>query len=224
MKKDNSSKTERTRAAQAAGLERNPHLFKQVLNASGVAMSIRDEDLCPIFANQAFIDFYGYSVEELCTLPLSEVLPKETFILNRETIRPTVLAGNSWEGEYTIRTKSGRLCSVWGRFDPVKDASGKVTHAITLMRDASATMRLRNALTQTERHLHFLSENTSDCLFRIRLTDGRYDYISSAIESITGYSPQEFYETPRLFERLSPDDWVETFELWWSELDRKSVV
>ena len=70
--------------AQVAGLERNPHLFKQVLDASGVAMTIRDCNLRPIFANQAFTDFYGYSVEELRSLPLSKILLKKT--LDRKSV------------------------------------------------------------------------------------------------------------------------------------------
>lgn len=198
-------------------LDLNPQLFKQVLEASGVAMVIRGPNLRPLFANKAFVDFYGYSIEEMRTIPLADAVPEETYVLFMESIGPAVLGGKSWEGEYVIRTKAGRLCQVWGRFDPVIDDDGNVTHAISIMRDASASMRLRNALTQTERHLHFLAENTSDCLFRLRLSDGRYDYISSAVESITGYPPQEFYEVPRLFERLTPSDWAETFETWWGE-------
>ena len=217
MKKDNSNTAKTPSELRTEDLDLNPHLFKQLLNASGVAMAIRDATLRPIFANQAFVDFYGYSIEDYQVMPPEDLLTKETYDLYINTIKPTVLSGNSWDGEYTIRTKGDRLCAVWGRFDPVIDDSGKVINAISIMRDASPTKRLRNALTQTERHLNFLADNTSDCLFRLRLSDGRYDYISSAVESITGYPPQDFYETPRLFERLTPEDWVETFERWWGE-------
>jgi len=208
---------ERPPASHATDLERNPHLFKQVLNASGVAMVIRDSDLRPIFANQAFTDFYEYSAEELRGMRLVDLLPENTLVLHTDTIKPTVLSGSSWEGEYTIRTKGGRLHTVWGRFDPVIDATGTITHAISIMQDASTSMSLRNALTQTERHLRFLADNTSDCLFRLRLSDGRFDYISSAAESITGYTPREFYNTPMSFKKLIPNDWSDTFELWWDE-------
>lgn len=195
----------------------NLSLFKQVLEASGVAMSIRDAELRPVYANQAFLDFYGYSLSEIQEAVLTHILTPDTLALYTDTIIPTLNSGESWEGEYVLRAKQGRLHAVWGRFDPILGANGTLSYVISIMRDASTSMRLRNALTQTERHLKFLSENTSDCLFRLRLTDGRYDYISSAAESITGYTPQEFYETPRLFERMTPTDWSETFELWWGE-------
>jgi len=203
--------------------EASPHLFKQVLEASGVAMSIRRPDLFPVYANQAFWDLYGYTAEEMHDLTLDGVLPDMTLTLYSETVVPTVQSGESWEGEYVIRSKSGRLRSVWGRFDPVLDERGALTHVISIMRDASASQRLRNALQQTERHLKFLTENTSDCLFRLRLTDGRYDYMSSAMESISGYKPQEFYENPMLFRTIAPPEWMKTLEMWWGEfLEGKS--
>jgi len=201
----------------ASEMELKPYLFKQVLEASGVAMAIRDTTLAPIFANRAFLDFYGYTMAEVHATPKETMLPDPTIVLYREIIIPFMRSGQSWEGEYAIRTKPGRLNMVWGRFDPVMNTQGELTHVISIMRDASASKRLRNALTQTERHLQFLADNTSDCLFRIRLADGRYDYISSAVENITGYSPQEFYETPRLFEVLTPSEYDDTMELWWSE-------
>lgn len=196
----------------------NQHLFEQVLSASGVAMAIRDTGLRPIFANQAFTDFYGYTLAEIAGGMAEDILPGKPQSPLDQTVGPMVCAGQSWEGEYAIRTACGRLCPVWGRFDPVLDNAGRLTHVISIMRDASASLRLRNALTQSERHLHFLAENTRDCLFRLRVADRRFDYISPAVESITGYSPQEFYEIPGLFERLMPGEWAEILDLWWREM------
>ncbi|MFH1912975.1 MAG: PAS domain S-box protein [Pseudomonadota bacterium] len=207
-----------SKTSPPAGREISPHLFEQVLSASGVAMAIRDAALRPIFANQAFTGFYGYSLEDILEGRAEDILPGPPLALLSETLAPAMREGRSWEGEYAIRTASGRLFPVWGRFDPVFDDSGRLTHVISIMRDASARLRLRNALTQSERHLRFLTENTRDCLFRLRLTDKRFDYISPAVESITGHPPQEFYEVPGLFERLVPADWAGVRDLWWNEL------
>ncbi len=201
-----------------AKIEDHPELFRQVLEASGVAMAIRAPSLRPIFANHAFTDFYGYEIAELQEVPAGGVLPEKTQKLYKETIIPAIEVGESWEGEYVIRTRAGRLHSVWGRFDPVQNCDGELTHVISVMRDSSSSRRLRNALNQTERHLNFLTENTSDCLFRMRLSDRGYDYISPAVESITGYSPQEFYEKSVLVRTLTPPEWREAVETWWQEL------
>jgi PAS domain S-box-containing protein len=198
----------------------HPHLFEQLLNASGVAMSIRNTDLRPIFANQAFTDFYGYTIPEMLAKTSEDILPAATLTLLKEIVAPKIKAGRSWEGEYVIRTKTGRQCPVWSRFDPVLDTTGRLTHVISIMRDATPSMQLRNALTQSERHLHFLSENTRDCLFRLRLPDWRFDYLSPAVESITGYSPGEFYQRHTLLMERLPEDWAEVMQLWRSEQEQ----
>lgn len=201
----------------APKMDMKPHLFRQVMEVSGVAMAIRTTELKPVYANDAFLEFYGYTMQEITEKPLETMLPAETLELYQTAVIPSLQGGHSWEGEYIVRRKSGRSHAVWGRFDPVLDESGQLTHVISVMRDASDSMRQRNALTQTERHLKFLSDNTGDCLFRIRLDDGKYDYISSAVESITGYPPQVFYETPRFFQRITPVEWHEVILQWRAE-------
>lgn len=205
-------------AKDLADLESNPRLLQQLLDASGVPISIRNTELRHTFVNKAYTENYGYTLEDLHALVPGSVLTKESMALYFDEVAPSIKSGKSWEGEYTIWTKDRRKILVWGRFDPVFDYEGALVRVIAVTRDVSSSMRLRNALTQAERHLKFLTQNTSDCLFRIRLTDGGYDYISPAIESITGYSQQEYYSTPRLFERIAAEGWKETFDLWWREL------
>jgi PAS domain S-box-containing protein len=218
MKKESTGNTHDGPLAADSSGNVNPHLFEQVLDASGVAMAIRDSRLSPLFANQAFRDFYGHTMEYILTTPKEVALPADTISLYSDDIQPAMAAGLTWEGTYDIRTLAGETRKVWGRFTPVLDDDAALTHVISIMRDAADFERMRKTLTQTERHFSFLAENPSDCLFRVRLSNGRCDYISSAIESITGYHPQEFYDTPKLFRRLFPDAWRGTISQWWQEL------
>jgi len=218
MKKESTGNTHGGPLAADSNGTVNPRLFEQVLDASGVAMAIRDTRLSPVFANQAFRDFYGHTMEYIRATPKEIALPADTLSLYADEVRPAMAAGLTWEGAYDIRTLKGEVRKVWSRFTPVLNDAGSLTHVVSIMRDASDFKRMRKALIQTERHLSFLAENTSDCLFRVRLSDGRCDYIGSAIGSITGYSPQEFYDTPKLFRRLFPDAWRGTIRQWWQEL------
>lgn len=194
-----------------------PQLFEQVLDASGMAMAIRDTALTPVFTNQAFRALYGHTVEYIRDTPPEAVLPKGTQALYTNHIRPAMASGLNWEGTYDIRTETGGTRKVWSRFTPVLDDDGALTHVVSVMRDTANFKLMRQALSQTERHLNFLAENSSDCLFRIRLSDGRCDYIGSSVANVTGYSQQEFYGMPELYRHLFPDDWQETVREWWRE-------
>lgn len=219
MKKDSTNGAHGGALAETSGGV-NPQLFERVLDASDVAMAIRDTLLRPLFANQAFREYYGHSMRYIRATPKEDALPAKTLALYAHDVLPAVNAGLIWEGAYEINTERGGTRRVWGRFTPVLDDDGELTHVVSIMRDASDHERMRRALTQTERHLHFLAENTSDCLFRVRLSDGRFDYVGPAIENITGYAPGDFYDTPGLFGKLFPDTWRDTIREWWKELQQ----
>jgi len=195
-------------------------LFELMLDASGMAVAIRDRELHPIFTNKAFTDLYGYSRDEIPGLRHDAVLLAETIKPYKREVLPFMMAGESWEGKYTIRRKGGTMLSVWGRFDPVFNDDGSLTHVISFMQDISESALIRKALTQSEQHLNFLAENTSDCLFRIRLEDGHCDYISLSVQGILGYTPQELYDNPMMFMTFFPDGQREQAEIWWEEFCR----
>ena len=54
-------------------------------------------------------------------------------------------------------------------------------------------------LRRSEERFRLLAENARDVIFRYRLTPTPgYDYVSPAVEAITGYAPEEFYADPDL--------------------------
>ncbi|WP_229590904.1 PAS domain-containing sensor histidine kinase [Pseudodesulfovibrio sediminis] len=192
-----------------------PHLFEQIINASGVAMAVRLPDLCPILTNQAFLDYYGYGKNEIGILPPEAVLPDTTLALYETDILPTLQSGKSWDGEFAIRTKLGEHLTVWGRFDPVFDGSGQLSHIVSVMHDAVNSEDL-NACNAS---LKFISDATSDIFFRLRLPDGKFDYLSSSVERFFGYTLKEHKLEPLLFKRIVHPDWREYFDEMWEELN-----
>lgn len=86
-----------------------PALLMQAVEKSGVAMCIRDTRLKPVYANQAFLDFYGYTMEEISEIHVRDILPWNTYDLYQKTVIPFLVAGKSWEGEYYIRSRGEAL-------------------------------------------------------------------------------------------------------------------
>ena len=87
---------------------------------------------------------------------------------------------------------------------------GKNDVKLDLM-DELAAARVRIA--ELERELHALSltvesvrksegllrrlvENAREMIYRMRIPDGRYEYVSSASTALTGYTPEEIYDAP----------------------------
>lgn len=59
--------------------------------------------------------------------------------------------------------------------------------------------KVRTELSMSERRFRLLAENARDIIYRIRIYPKLFvEYISPAVQTIAGYSPQEFYANPEL--------------------------
>ncbi|MBM2618821.1 response regulator [Actinoplanes sp. LDG1-06] len=77
----------------------------------------------------------------------------------------------------------------------------------------------RRAHRRSEQALRLLAEHAHDVIFRFRLRpEPAMEYVSSAVEAITGHAPEEFYADPALIFRLvEPEDRPLLERSWQSE-------
>lgn len=81
-------------------------------------------------------------------------------------------------------------------------------------------LRVSGDLRKSEERFKRLTENARDMIYRMSLPDGRYEYISPASISITGYSPEDFKNSPVLIQQIIHPDWQQYFEEQWGLLLR----
>ena len=60
--------------------------------------------------------------------------------------------------------------------------------------------------------LKSLIDVSQDMIYRMSLPSGQYEYVSRACVKIFGYEPEEFYESPKLIEKILHPDWRVYFE------------
>ncbi len=70
----------------------------------------------------------------------------------------------------------------------------------------------------TELQLRLFAEHSHHVFFRMRLPDGQYEYMSPAATNLSGYTPQECYETPFFALKVMPTEWQEIFRITWPKV------
>ena len=146
----------------------------------------------------------------------------------REMYGTTILAGQTLKGAVPVEKdftkmqnlirqalsgKEGTLSDFFGDnarsrryFDlscyPVCNDTGFITGAAVIAIDTTLRKQNEKGLSDREMHFHRLADDAPDLLYRMSLPEGKYEYVSQASLSFTGYPPEEFYKKPGLLYEL----------------------
>ncbi len=127
-------------------------LQSAALDAAADAMVITDREGGLVWANPAFTQLTGYTVPEALGKNPRELVKSgvhdSSFYQNMWT---TLLDGRVWRGELTNRRKDGVLYVEDQTITPVTDATGAITHFVSIKRDLSAQRTLEAQLLQAQK-------------------------------------------------------------------------
>jgi PAS domain S-box-containing protein len=125
-------------------------ILKAVESASD-AIGISDPEGCHIYQNYAFTKLFGYPVEELHS-PLGPLILYADVDVGREVFE-TIMRGDSWKGEITMVTKSGRQFPVALRADAITDDKGNIIGLIGIHTDITIRKQVEEELRQLNEEL-----------------------------------------------------------------------
>lgn len=116
----------------------------------------------------------------------------------------------TFSGEAVTREKFNALSNKFWEITtyPFRDGSGEITLAIEIVRDISERKEMEKALQASEARFRRFAENAQDIVYRFRIKPQPViEYISPAVERLTGYTVDQCYADPFVTIRmLHPDD------------------
>lgn len=162
-------------------------LHDVALQASANAIVITDASAVIQWANPAFAELTGYTLEEAIGKQINELV--ESGEQSSETYKAlwkTILSGQTWHGELLNKRKNGTLYHQEVTVTPVRTEGDEITHFIAFKQDITerklAEKKLREAAA--------VMENTHEGVM-ITDTESNIIAINSAYSTITGYSANE---------------------------------
>jgi len=120
---------------------------------------------------------------------------------------------------------AGGVCRGLIRFDRMSTDILWSEETITILRTGSrvwvsalAIVEIQSALKDSEERYRRLVENSPDFIYRMSLPDGRYEYASPAVLTMTGYTAEELQTRPKLIREIVHPGWWNYFETQWAKL------
>jgi PAS domain S-box-containing protein len=192
--------TERKRTEESF---RDRALLASLVESSDDAIIGKTLDGVIVSWNSGAQKTYGYAAEDVIGKHVSILVPPEI----QDDV--TKFLDSIKRGEHVDRYRTVRVRKDGSRIDvsitvsPIKDANGKIIGASTIARDITERKRMENELRESEEKYRVLSENMP-CIVYSTLPDeaATTSFISDRIEELTGYSVQQFFKDPKLWNRL----------------------
>ena len=78
--------------------------------------------------------------------------------------------------------------------------------------------KMSKKLKASEEKYRRLAENSKDMIYLMTIPEGKYQYVNSSAENITGYTPEEFYQSTRLLLKAIHPDYKEYYRETWEKL------
>lgn len=161
--------------------------FRKAIESTSDAIGMADITAEVIYLNPAFVKLFGYTLEELHAAGGPPAI--YTSKAECEQIFATVNRGESWRGEVTMKTRSGRIIQIELRGDAIKDSTGKVIGSVGIHTDITERKQAEESLQLRDRAI--AASSNGIIIADVTMANSPIIYANPGLEQITGYSVAE---------------------------------
>jgi PAS domain S-box-containing protein len=194
-------------------------LFGTLFRSASIGVQVVDMQTGRILdANPTYQRLLGYTLDELCSRAYADLTYPDDRPRER-SLRESVADGTTDTFQLVKRyvRKGGTL--VWTRVTAsvVRDDNGVARYGVSMVEDISreraAQEDTREELRSTAERFRMIADNAQDIIYRLRVGENPgYDYISPAVTSILGVTPDDFYADPDITLKYLHEDDVASIE------------
>ncbi|MGV8109551.1 PAS domain S-box protein [Methanospirillum sp.] len=132
--------------------------------------------------------------------------------------------GAEFNVEFRIKTKQGFYRWIHGRGRVVSwDSDGNAVRMVGSHIDITDRKRIEDALLVSEEKYRILADKSRDLIFLLKIPEIIYEYISPSVKNLTGYSQDEFYQSPELLKHCIAPSFQDFFEKAFDDLIQGNI-
>jgi PAS domain S-box-containing protein len=203
--------TERKRMEKALreSEERYRDLFE---NATDLIQSVTP-DARFLYVNKAWQKALGYKEKDIAGLTIWDIIHPDC-LQKCQAIFQQVMDGETVENvEAVFVAKDGKTIVVEGNINAWRK-DGEIIATRGIFRDVTERKRMEEALRQSEAKYRTLTESLNELIYRSDPKTFVATYVNSAVETVFGYTSEEWLNDPELWDKtIHPDDRERVFAL-----------
>jgi PAS domain S-box-containing protein len=191
--------------------------YREVVENLNEGIWVIDQEAVTTFVNSKMSEILGYSKSEMLGRHLFSFMDKQEIEKCKRYLEHRH-QGVHEVHEFEFLRKDGAHVITQLTTGPITDENGDYIGAIAGAVDITDRKRLEVELKESEGRFRRLAENAKDLIYRMSLPEGKYEYLSPAVFTITGYTPEEHYQEPLLIRKMIHPDSADYFEREWHNL------
>jgi len=159
--------------------------IRQAIESASDAIGIGDMESNSVYHNPAHVALFGYTVEELNTVPEGGALFADPVVAR--AIHAAIRGGYSWAGETEVRTKEGRIVPCFVRADIIRDEQERPVGIFGVFTDITERRRTERQLDEQRQRLEVTLQSIGDAVITTDV-EGRIVLMNPVAEHYTGWT------------------------------------
>jgi PAS domain S-box-containing protein len=192
-----------TRVQAEIRLRQSARRYQQLLDTLQEGIWEVDQDANTSFVNPCMAEMLGYSVDEMMGRHLFSFMDEAGIEICKRNLERR-REGIKEQHDFQFLRKDGSRIYVSMGTSPAYDQEGRYVGALAGVQDVTERVRAEARLRKSEEKYRDLVERVSDVIYALD-PGGRITYVSPAIESCLGYTPDQVVERP-FSELFIPED------------------
>ncbi len=191
-------------------------LYRLIIENSHDPISLHSPDGRYTYANSVHEDLFGYTVDELLSMPgevaLGMIHPDD--MLLAMSVYQRVLSGDSvTRSEFRMRRKDGATIWIALTAVPIRNEHDAVVLIMGMTRDITDRKQAEAALQHSEALMREVLDSVEDVIWSITVPESKPLYVSSAVQTITGRSIAEFYTGAPIWRKVVHPQYANVLDL-----------
>ncbi|WP_210398058.1 EAL domain-containing protein [Motiliproteus sediminis] len=170
--------------------------------------------------NKAFERYIGLPRYQLLKHRDAELFPHDMPAHFHELDQSLLADSSSLRAEEWVTFCDGRSVLLDTLKVPFLDAEGDVVGMIGVSRDSTERKWVEQALKASEKKYRELINGLDEVLYRVRLSDQHYEFVSQAAANVFGFEPDRFLGDSGFIHRIVHPDSQAAFSDYWYQLSK----